>query len=214
MPSPHAPGLVGASAASRLLREPRTHAAVTAAAPAPIAAGISTQLDEEIVALVLRVNFPGVTTAADVERYVKRSGKRGQGWNEVGVAYQLLAERKRSRARASQIESATLHEGDAARVPPVPVFAAAGTRITIPGFSPGEQAAAAAVAADVAEKRRRRWYLGIQSKKEPAHVVYEVFRALRGAGFEWKARTVHAREGGPRGAAAACHRLRAAPRRC
>jgi hypothetical protein len=31
--------------------------------------------------------------------------------------------------------------------------------------------------------KRRRWYLGIQSKKDPGHVMSEVFRALRDGGF-------------------------------
>ncbi len=30
---------------------------------------------------------------------------------------------------------------------------------------------------------RRRWYLGIQSKKEPSHIMLEVYRALREGGF-------------------------------
>jgi 5'-AMP-activated protein kinase catalytic alpha subunit len=34
--------------------------------------------------------------------------------------------------------------------------------------------------------RRRRWYLGIQSKKEPAHVMSEVYKALHVLHFEWK----------------------------
>lgn len=32
----------------------------------------------------------------------------------------------------------------------------------------------AAVAAPTAPMKRRRWYLGIQSKKDPAHVMTEV----------------------------------------
>ncbi|CAN0433212.1 unnamed protein product, partial [Discosporangium mesarthrocarpum] len=34
--------------------------------------------------------------------------------------------------------------------------------------------------------KRRRWYLGIQSKKEPAHVMTEVYRALLQLGCVWK----------------------------
>jgi len=33
--------------------------------------------------------------------------------------------------------------------------------------------------------RRRRWYLGIQSKKDPAHVMTEVYKALMALGCEW-----------------------------
>ena len=34
--------------------------------------------------------------------------------------------------------------------------------------------------------RRRRWYLGIQSKKDPAHVMNEVYKALLQLDCEWK----------------------------
>ena len=34
--------------------------------------------------------------------------------------------------------------------------------------------------------RRRRWYLGIQSKKEPAAVMTEVYKALEELKCEWK----------------------------
>lgn len=33
--------------------------------------------------------------------------------------------------------------------------------------------------------RKRRWYLGIQSKKDPGHVMIEVLRALQALGFKW-----------------------------
>lgn len=34
-------------------------------------------------------------------------------------------------------------------------------------------------------RRTRRWYLGIQSKKDPAHVMNEVYKALMALGCEW-----------------------------
>ena len=34
-------------------------------------------------------------------------------------------------------------------------------------------------------RRSRRWYLGIQSKKDPAHVMTEVYKALHALGCEW-----------------------------
>jgi len=33
--------------------------------------------------------------------------------------------------------------------------------------------------------RRRRWYLGIQSKKDPAHVMNEVYKAVQSLGCVW-----------------------------
>lgn len=35
------------------------------------------------------------------------------------------------------------------------------------------------------QRRNRRWYLGIQSKKDPAHVMSEVYKALMALGCEW-----------------------------
>ena len=35
------------------------------------------------------------------------------------------------------------------------------------------------------QNRRRRWYLGIQSKKDPAHVMTEVYNALSSLGCKW-----------------------------
>mmetsp|Transcript_54757 Transcript_54757/g.110075 ORF Transcript_54757/g.110075 Transcript_54757/m.110075 type:complete len:629 (+) Transcript_54757:212-2098(+) len=46
-------------------------------------------------------------------------------------------------------------------------------------------AAPTAAASSQAANRRRRWYLGIQSKKEPAHVMTEVYKALAILGCEW-----------------------------
>ncbi|GMF45345.1 unnamed protein product [Phytophthora fragariaefolia] len=48
----------------------------------------------------------------------------------------------------------------------------------MPGFEDGHGAAPT--------PKRRRWYLGIQSKKEPAHVMSEVYKALFVLHFEWK----------------------------
>ncbi|GAB9468808.1 hypothetical protein Gpo141_00006115 [Globisporangium polare] len=42
-----------------------------------------------------------------------------------------------------------------------------------------------AMAAGAPTPKRRRWYLGIQSKKEPAHVMSEVYKALHVLHFEW-----------------------------
>ena len=41
------------------------------------------------------------------------------------------------------------------------------------------------IAQHEAGRRTRRWYLGIQSKKDPAHVMTEVYKALLALGCEW-----------------------------
>lgn len=140
--------------------------------------------DPEIIDMVLRLGFPGVASAADVERAVKRSGKGKNGWNDVGVAYALLSERKRARQRAAQIE-------EAARSNETPALSLKPAFGTLASSALGQQFQAEfqqhlAAAAAASASRRRRWYLGIQSKKDPSHVMGEVFRALRDARFEWK----------------------------
>lgn len=42
-------------------------------------------------------------------------------------------------------------------------------------------------AADPNASKRRRWYLGIQSKKDPGHVMTEVYKAMLALGCKWKA---------------------------
>jgi serine/threonine protein kinase len=156
--------------------------------------GLNDELDVEILEVLQKLGFPSLAnknnSIKELEKLVKMSGhgkKPGAIWNEVGVAYQLLAERKRARQRAAQIEEAMRSNESSGPAPP-PVFTAASASgaLVIPGFSPAEQAASAAASAAVTNARRRRWYLGIQSKKDPLHVMSEVFRALRDAGLEWK----------------------------
>lgn len=38
---------------------------------------------------------------------------------------------------------------------------------------------------DGQSSRRRRWYLGIQSKKDPAHVMTEVYKAMQALNCTW-----------------------------
>jgi 5'-AMP-activated protein kinase catalytic alpha subunit len=39
---------------------------------------------------------------------------------------------------------------------------------------------------DTGAPRRRRWFLGIQSKREPSHVMGEVYRGLKAGQFQWR----------------------------
>ena len=47
----------------------------------------------------------------------------------------------------------------------------------VPGGDAGDSSSGA---------RRRRWFLGIQSKREPAHVMGEVYKGLQSGQFQWK----------------------------
>ena len=105
--------------------------------------------------------------------------------DDLRVAYELILDSKRTRLRAAEVAMAQHAAADG----------------TPPAFSPGSQspagggagfpnfdaAAAAAPQASAASSsgRRRRWYLGIQSKKDPAHVMTEVYKALAELNCEW-----------------------------
>ncbi|KAG7383043.1 Protein kinase [Phytophthora boehmeriae] len=69
--------------------------------------------------------------------------------------------------------------GRGVSIPGQPQRMSVGTGSGMPGFDDGHGGAAPA-------PKRRRWYLGIQSKKEPAHVMSEVYKALFVLHFEWK----------------------------
>ncbi len=164
-------------------------------------------VDPEIVATVMRLGIPGCGDEADVEAKVLASGNTEMGWNEVGVTYQLLAERKRGQTRARQIDIVAGTRqglghppaGGGAAAGAVAASAPAGSEwVAFDGsqwppahlvLPPGQLAAltaARAAAAAANSVRRRRWYLGIQTKKEPSHVMSEVFKALASVGFEWR----------------------------
>jgi 5'-AMP-activated protein kinase catalytic alpha subunit len=53
------------------------------------------------------------------------------------------------------------------------------------GAGPAPTPSGGGASQGAAASRRRRWYLGIQSKKEPAHVMTEVYKALAVLGCEW-----------------------------
>lgn len=116
--------------------------------------GLQRELDPEIVDMVLRLGYPGINTAADVDVAVKLSGRGKHQWNDVGVAYELLAERKRSMHRAAQIEDA-LRSADPPAAPPPATFAGAAAALG-PEFQ-RQQAAAIAAQQQSLNARRRRW---------------------------------------------------------
>jgi len=160
--------------------------------------GLSNDIDPEIVDILLKLPLqPGglgstttttkPLTASDVERAVLTNGVNGHKWNDTGVAYNLLAERKRSATRARQIEEAA-RAGTGGGGSSTPIFAtgkAALAALTNPEFCENYNGMLAAGAA-ISNARRRRWYLGIQSKKDPPVVMGEVFKSMKNAGFEWK----------------------------
>lgn len=126
--------------------------------------------------------------------------------NDIRVAYELILDSKRSRQRAAEVAMA--QQAAAASTPPAFTSSSGSNSPSLSGTPPAmaiqqqaqnqqraEQATAAltrgagggnsANSNNSHNTRRRRWYLGIQSKKEPAHVMTEVYKALRELGCEW-----------------------------
>ena len=92
------------------------------------------------------------------------------------TALQIQAQQQRLAEQATQ----ALMKGAAA---PAPAGSAGAGPMSA---GTGDAGGAAAAASGATSARRRRWYLGIQSKKEPAHVMTEVYKALLQLGCEWK----------------------------
>lgn len=72
-------------------------------------------------------------------------------------------------------------------VPGVPSVMGVPPRTSSPGVAaPGAGQQTTSSQGGGTGTRRRRWYLGIQSKKDPAHVMTEVYKALLQLDCEWK----------------------------
>lgn len=125
------------------------------------------------------------------------------GRTDLRVAYELILDSKRSRQRAAEVAMA--QQVAASSTPPAftstsgncspssqPTPPALAMQLQAQQQQRAEQATAALTKRPVSPQapppqagRRRRWYLGIQSKKEPAHVMTEVYKALAALGCEW-----------------------------
>jgi len=168
-------------------------------------------IDEEIVAKVCQLNFRGISPEL-VREAVLPTLKKSSGMisspsgnlqamgvsprmsHELRVAYELLLDAKRHKQR---IQDVFLALQDPSRTPPTGslpriVGLGAGLSPTIKhdmGIRPqtaadGSRGGSAATASD-SPARRRRWYLGIQSKKDPAHVMTEVYKAMQALDCRW-----------------------------
>lgn len=156
-------------------------------------------IDEEIVAKVCNLPIREVTRELVTEAVIqgKRTGGRQVSvmMHELKVAYELLLDAKRHKMR---IDDMVLALQDSSRTPPGSgsprivglgtspstamrlEFGKDGNGVLTPGSRPG----AAGDQRDL-PARRRRWYLGIQSKKDPAHVMTEVYKAMLALRCVW-----------------------------
>ena len=147
-------------------------------------------IDNEIVAMVCQLPMKGVTPEMVTDAVLNNSGdNKSRMKHELKVAYELLLDAKRHKQRIADV---VLALQDPSRTPP----AANSPRITGLGTSPSAPSAikiggqpisgmAQRNEPDPVATRRRRWYLGIQSKKDPAHVMNEVYKAMQALSCVW-----------------------------
>jgi 5'-AMP-activated protein kinase catalytic alpha subunit len=157
-------------------------------------------LDPEIVDRVCQLPIRGVCPAAVAEAVMHKAAEdRSAAQHELKVAYELLLDEKRHKKR---IEDVVLALQDASATPPgssprmsgsmradssmkMALLGAGGEKVSILSVSgPGGRPAAPPDPRDLSN-RRRRWYLGIQSKKDPAHVMNEVYKAMQALKCVW-----------------------------
>lgn len=151
-------------------------------------------LDEAVIDAVAKLQIHGVCTATEVAAHVHRA-RKAQRANDVSVVYHLLMDDKLHRQRNAEIEAArrpdatvrrlTAHDTRHVATYGYHVLGPGGERIGSTGgrFAPTGQHLQLPTSQASAGVRRRRWYLGIQSRKEPGYVMLEVYRALQSGSF-------------------------------
>eukprot|EP00605_Chrysophyceae_sp_TOSAG23-4_P001245 GSChrysophyteH1.ASY1.ANO1.1356.1 assembled CDS len=125
------------------------------------------KIDEEILAECMRLNLQGISEQMIREAVMNpKLADRNARKHEARMAYELLLDAKKNKLRIAD------------------VILGLGTSPSshTPGGTPS------ILTRDV-PSRRRRWYLGIQSKKDPGHVMTEVYKALLSLGCTWHAAT-------------------------
>lgn len=168
-------------------------------------------LDPEIVEKVCQLPIRGVNPAEVADAVInKDAAAHNPAKHDLKVAYDLLLDEKRHKKR---IEDVVLALQDASTTPPGSSPRLSSSMLLSPG--PGSIRAENSMkgstlsSANTSEKvnllsitgpggrppaqpdsrdltsRRRRWYLGIQSKKDPAHVMNEVYKAMQALKCTW-----------------------------
>lgn len=152
-------------------------------------------IDEDILAQVMQLNLNGVTEPVIREAVLNPGvADRNLIMHEAKITYELLLDAKRHKQRIADV---VLALQDMSRTPPAGSSGGSVPKITGLGTSPGASGSGgvgsmsngmpreATEQSKEVQNRRRRWYLGIQSKKDPAHVMTEVYKALMSLGCKW-----------------------------
>jgi len=152
-------------------------------------------IDDEVVSAVVNAGFAGATRKKVLQAINTREGGR----SDLRVAYELFLDSKKNKQRL--LEKAVARQQNIT----TPLFAHTPTQAPscsgsgpsglahqlvdpsqLQRLQPTLQQPPSPTSREQADKKRRRWYLGIQSKKDPGHVMNEVYRALGFLTCEWK----------------------------
>ncbi|CCI47099.1 unnamed protein product [Albugo candida] len=158
----------------------------------------SIKIDQEILTQCLQLDFPGITRDKLIQVI------RNQESSPFRVVYDLTLDHKNAKIRINELRNVRNREI-------APKTFQMDATLLLPGRAPIPMAASPMITASPLDHarlhthtmpsilgnmthslptsvaKRRRWYLGIQSKKEPAHVMSEVYKALHVLHFDWKA---------------------------
>lgn len=170
-------------------------------------------IDDEIVENVCALPLKGVTRELVIDSVMEKEQDKSiseslekRGYQEIRVAYELLLDAKRNKQRIADV---VLASQDMSSTPPAfsprshtsgvsgswaqpamhalsPSSASSVPRIDLGHIPRGPTTRRPQSSETQPEPiKRRRWYLGIQSKKDPAHVMTEVHKALLSLGCKW-----------------------------
>lgn len=147
-------------------------------------------IDDEIVEKVCLLPLRGASPQAVRDAVTSTAKTKTIASHELRVAYELLLDAKRHKQRIADV---VLALQDSSRTPPTSnstriiglgTSPSASSKLTAPNGIQGGSNAVGQAERDL-PARRRRWYLGIQSKKDPAHVMNEVYKAMEALGCTW-----------------------------
>jgi len=166
-------------------------------------------VDQEIVNAVVALPIQGVTSEMVVTAVMEKDSKQqpSRVRHDVRVAYELLLDAKRNKQRIADV---VLALQDSSSTPPGSHMSGYANLSSSSGHHPNTSTAASSLSSSVPRidmgsiprapakpsadaapsssepaAKKRRWYLGIQSKKDPAHVMNEVHKALLSLGCVW-----------------------------
>ena len=164
------------------------------------------KIDDEIISLVAELPIRGVNQEIIMEAILgmKSRVKLNRRMHDLYIAYELLLHAKHKKQHIADAYAAQQQQASTPIAQsPIVDFSLAGTTPPTPMTPISSYMENSPVMNNNSMRRgqshstsssgshntapRRRWYLGIQSKKDPAHVMTEVFKAMHALDCHWHA---------------------------